>query len=108
MGAAIARDAPPALQTIVSALLRTKIELAIAGLDASGKSTLAACLRDPMLAAAGESTKPTIGWWSAARQRGIDVMLWDLGEHRRFRTIGANTFVAAVLISSWMLLTQSA
>lgn len=86
MGAAIARDAPPALQTIVSALLRTKIELAIAGLDASGKSTLAACLRDPMLAAAGESTKPTIGLVvTRARQRGIDVMLWDLGGHRRFR-----------------------
>lgn len=87
MGAAFARDAPPTLQTIVSALLRTKLELAIAGLDGSGKSTLASVLRDPLLAPqGGNSTTPTIGLVvTRAKQRGIDVMLWDLGGHQRFR-----------------------
>jgi small GTP-binding protein len=87
MGAAFARDAPTTLQTIVSALLRTKLELAIAGLDGSGKSTLANVLRDPLLAPEGaNSTVPTIGLVvTRTKQRGIDVMLWDLGGHERFR-----------------------
>jgi small GTP-binding protein len=89
MGAMIARDAPPALQTLVSALLRTKLELAIAGLDSCGKTTLCATL--PHASAAGPmmapmQTAPTIGLVvQRARTRGIDLMLWDLGGHHRFR-----------------------
>lgn len=83
MGAAIAKDGPPALQTMVSALLRTKLELAIAGLDGSGKTTFAGVLREEE---AAQSTTPTIGLVvTRARQRGIDVVLWDLGGHQRFR-----------------------
>eukprot|EP00966_Prymnesium_polylepis_P007142 164838-Prymnesium_polylepis.1 len=40
MGAAMARDAPPSLQTVVSAMLRTRFEVALAGLDGSGKTSL--------------------------------------------------------------------
>lgn len=84
MGAAIARDAPPVVQTFVSALLRTKLELALAGLDASGKTTLVSVLRDPS-EHPGPSA-PTIGLVvQRARHRGIDLMLWDLGGHHRFR-----------------------
>jgi ADP-ribosylation factor-like protein 8 len=84
MGAAIARDAPPVVQTMYSALLRTKLELALAGLDASGKTTLVSVLRDP--AEHPAPTAPTIGLVvQRARHRGIDVVLWDLGGHHRFR-----------------------
>mmetsp|Transcript_35 Transcript_35/g.118 ORF Transcript_35/g.118 Transcript_35/m.118 type:complete len:259 (+) Transcript_35:65-841(+) len=84
MGAMIARDAPPALQTMVSALLRTKLELAVAGLDASGKTTLCSILKAPLLPPPPPA--PTIGLVvQRARTRGIDVMLWDLGGHHRFR-----------------------
>jgi GTPase SAR1 family protein len=84
MGAAIARDAPPVVQTLVSALLRTKIEVALAGLDASGKTTLAAALRAPT--EPPDPTAPTIGLVvQRARHRGMDLLVWDLGGHHRFR-----------------------
>ena len=84
MGAMIAKDAPPALQTLVSALLRTKLELALAGLDGSGKTTMVSALRDPSEPPPG--TAPTIGLVvQRARHNGIDLMLWDLGGHHRFR-----------------------
>ena len=84
MGAAIARDGSVTLQTIVSAIMRTKLELAFAGLDGSGKSTLASVLRDPGEPLGGSI--PTIGLVvTRARQRGIELMLWDLGGHHRFR-----------------------
>ena len=91
MGAAIARDAPPALQALVSALLRTRLELVLAGLDGSGKSTLCALLQQA--GAGGEHAggpggplPPTIGVVvQRARHRGVDLVLWDLGGHQRFR-----------------------
>ena len=98
VGAMIARDAPPALQTVVSALLRTKLELAIAGLDGCGKTTLCNVLQLPQshhldssatsasAVAALPPPAPTIGLVvQRARARGIELMLWDLGGHHRFR-----------------------
>lgn len=89
MGAAIARDAPPALQALVSALLRTRLELALAGLDGSGKSTLCNVLMDTPSDSSnpgGAPPPPTIGLVvQRARHRGVDLMLWDLGGHHRFR-----------------------
>ena len=107
MGAALARDAPPALQTLVSALLRTKLELALAGLDGSGKTTIANALRAP--SEHPDLTTPTIGLVvQRARYRGVDLMLWDLGGHHRFRDdwsrhvrgCGALIFVVDVADSS--------
>ena len=84
MGAAIARDAPPALQTLVSALLRTRLEVALAGLDGAGKTTLASALRAPT--EPPDATAPTIGLVvRKARHRGVDLVVWDLGGHHRFR-----------------------
>lgn len=84
MGAAFARDAPPAVQTLVSALLRTRLEVALAGLDGAGKSTLASAMREPT--EPPESTAPTIGLVvRKTRHRGVDLMVWDLGGHHRFR-----------------------
>lgn len=84
MGALLATQAPPTVQTVWSALMRTKLELALAGLDGSGKTTLVSVLRDP-----GEpppTTAPTIGLVvQKARHNGIDLMMWDLGGHHRFR-----------------------
>lgn len=98
MGQVMARDAPPALQTLVSALLRAKLEIAIAGLDGSGKTTLARALQTTAgtptteastsanSAAATSPTTPTIGLVvHAIRHRGIDFAVWDLGGQRRFR-----------------------
>ena len=82
-GTAIARDAPPSVQTLVSALLRTRLEVAFAGLDGAGKSTLASALRAP-----NELTQivPTIGLVvNKMRHRGVDLMVWDLGGQQRFR-----------------------
>lgn len=93
MGAMMARDAPPVLQTLVSALLRTKLEVAFAGLDGSGKTTLTRLLQGQASgtasAAAGPPAAiiPTIGLVvQAIRHRGIDFAVWDLGGHRRFRS----------------------
>lgn len=84
MGAAIARDAPPSVQTLVSALLRVRLEVALAGLDGAGKTTLAGALRAPT--APPESTAPTLGLVvRSARHRGVDLVVWDLGGHHRFR-----------------------
>ena len=47
MGAAFARDAPPLLQTLVATVLRTRLELALAGLDGAGKTTLVSVLQAP-------------------------------------------------------------
>ena len=84
LGAVIARDAPPSVQTLVSALLRTRLEVALAGIDEGGKTTLAGALRAPM--EPPEMTAPTIGLVvRRARHRGVDLMVWDLGGHHRFR-----------------------
>ena len=85
MGAAMARDAPPSLQTLVSALLRAKLEVALAGLDGAGKTTLARTLQRPDQPP-GPPPPPTVGLVvHQARQRGIDLSLWDLGGQHRFR-----------------------
>ena len=57
MGAVMARDGPPMMQTMVSALLRTRMELAVAGLEGSGKTSLVTAIRDG--APATESAPPT-------------------------------------------------
>lgn len=86
----MARDAPPLLQTTISTLLRAKLELAVVGLDGSGKTVLAKALRseepdlphDP-----GAQPTPTIGLViHKVRLRGIKLSLWDLGGRERFRS----------------------
>ncbi|KAL1498931.1 hypothetical protein AB1Y20_013452 [Prymnesium parvum] len=89
MGQAIARDAPPSVQAVVSSLLRTKLEVALAGLDGSGKSSLAAALRapPPTHTPPPSPPPPTIGLVvHSARQRGVHLTLWDLAGRLRFRS----------------------
>ena len=84
MGAAIARDGPPVLQTLVSTLMRTRLELALAGIDGSGKTTLCAALQGDEVDS--RPPAPTIGLVvQRLRHRGVDLMAWDLGGHLRFR-----------------------
>ena len=45
MGAALARHAPPTVQALISTLMRAQLELVVAGLDSSGKTTLVHALR---------------------------------------------------------------
>ena len=82
-GAVVARDGPPSLQTLVSMLLRVRLELVLAGIDGSGKTTLCSALLE------GDNPRPpapTIGLVvQRLRHRGINLMLWDLGGHHRFR-----------------------
>jgi signal recognition particle receptor subunit beta len=86
MGAAFARDAPPVLQAIVSSLLRTRLELALAGLDGAGKTTLCSVLQTPDASYAPTIPPPTIGLVvQRLRYSGIALTLWDLGGHNRFR-----------------------
>jgi len=81
----LARDGPPVLQTLVSALLRTRLEIAVVGLDGSGKSTLVATIQNPSTTPPS-ATAPTIGLVvQRAKRRGIELLLWDLGGHQRFR-----------------------
>ena len=84
MGAALARDAPPLVQTVYSTLMRTRLEVALSGLDGAGKTTVGAALREPGFAP--RPAPPTIGLVVlGVRHRGIGLTLWDLGGHERFR-----------------------
>ena len=84
-GQAWAREAPPVLQHLVSALLRTKLEVALCGLDSSGKSSLAFSITAPEREELPHIL-PTIGVVvQHTRHRGIGLTLWDLGGQRRFR-----------------------
>jgi len=81
------------LQHLVSALLRTKLEVALCGLDSSGKSSLVLSITDEDPAVKrtsaedfSQSVLPTIGVVvQHARHQGIALTLWDLGGQRRFR-----------------------
>mmetsp|Transcript_39879 Transcript_39879/g.129640 ORF Transcript_39879/g.129640 Transcript_39879/m.129640 type:complete len:262 (+) Transcript_39879:27-812(+) len=87
MGNAVAREAQPVVQRLISRwLLRSRLEVALAGLDGSGKSALARALAaEPPLAAA-PSLKPTIGLVvQRVQHSGLDLSLWDLGGRQRFR-----------------------
>ncbi len=88
MGAAFARDAPPLLQTLVATVLRTRLELALAGLDGAGKTTLVSVLQAPHDGAqAAAVPPPTIGLVvHSSRYRGVALSMWDLGGQNRFRS----------------------
>mmetsp|Transcript_36848 Transcript_36848/g.118575 ORF Transcript_36848/g.118575 Transcript_36848/m.118575 type:complete len:250 (+) Transcript_36848:122-871(+) len=87
MGNALAREAPPRLQKLLSLITRSRVEVALAGLDDSGKSTLAHALdvdggpRPPV------TTVPTIGLVvQRVMHSGIEVSVWDLGGSQRYRS----------------------
>ena len=84
MGAALARHAPPTVQALISTLMRAQLELVVAGLDSSGKTTLVHALRQEP--AAVEAPVPTTGLvFHRARRAGIALRIWDLGGGQRFR-----------------------
>ena len=84
MGAALARHAPPPVQALISTLMRAQLELVVAGLDSSGKTTLVRALRQET--AASESPLPTTGLvFHRTRRAGIALRIWDLGGGQRFR-----------------------
>jgi GTPase SAR1 family protein len=84
---ALAREAPPRLQKLLSLAMRCGVEIAIAGLDGSGKSTLAHALDvdggpRPLVA-----TVPTIGLVvQRVMHSGIEVSVWDLGGAQKYRS----------------------
>ena len=84
MGAALARHAPAPVQALISTLMRAQLELVVAGLDGSGKTTLVRALRQET--AASEPPLPTTGLvFHRTRRAGIALRIWDLGGGRRFR-----------------------
>ena len=83
MGHALAREAPARVQRVLSRLNGTQLEIALAGLDGSGKSSLAAALER----APPPQSVPTIGLVvRVVRHSGIRLSLWDLGGRQRYRT----------------------
>jgi GTPase SAR1 family protein len=82
MGLVLAREAAPPVQRVVSALLRVRIEIAVAGLDGSGKTAIAHSL----IGGAAGAPSATIGV-TVLRSRcsGVALTLWDLGGGQRFR-----------------------
>jgi len=84
MGATLAHHAPPPIQAAISTLMRARLELVVAGLDGSGKTTLVELLRNGRPAAAAMA--PTTGLvFHRTRRSGISLQIWDLGGGRRFR-----------------------
>ena len=78
--------APSALQAAMSSLSRARCELALAGLDGSGKTTLAHAIGGAKPTTIQGQHAPTIGVVvQNVRCSGVALALWDLGGQQRFR-----------------------